>query len=104
MNLKISQQELELVNDKGMIERPVNKGTFEALVYMPNLICRSLMIKDFEDTKNKEIQKALKTNLFRMLLAFNPFESVSVEDQRTIYTEVKIIVSEDSKNFQIYLK
>lgn len=104
MNLKLSQQELELANEKGMIERPVNKGTFEALVYRPEDICKRMLRKDFKTIRNKDIQKAFKTDLFRLLLAFNPFDSVSVNDQRTIYTEVKIIVSEDSKNFQIYLK
>ena len=104
MNLKISQQELELAKDKGMIERPINKGTFEALVHLPEDIVKALTRKDFKTIRNKDLKKAFETQLFRLLLAFNPFTSVSVEDQTTIYTDIKILVSEDKKNFQIYLK
>lgn len=104
MNLTISQQELELVNEQEYFERPINKGTFEALVFKPEMISKFVIRKNLKQLRNKDLKKAFQGNVFRTLLAFNEFKTVSVEDQTTIYTDVKIIVSEDSNNFLIYLK
>ena len=104
MNLQITEQELELINEQGSFQRPIDKCSFEAFVFKYEMISKFVIKKDFDKLKQKDINKAFEGNIFRTLLAFNEFKSVSVEDQTTIYTDIKILVSEDSKNFLIYLE
>lgn len=105
MNLQITEQELEQANEQGFFKRPISVQSFKDLAFKPEMISKLILLEDIENLSEDKIKKSFEEgSLFRTMLAYKEFKTVSNGNQSTIYTTVYCTVSEDSKQFKVYLK